>query len=47
MTASTLIQAIKYNINQNTTIYTNFWRGYKTDELQNTGFNHLTVNNCT
>jgi len=31
--ASTLIQAIKDNINQGTTIYSDCWRGYKTDEL--------------
>lgn len=25
-------------------MYSDYWRGYKTDELQNTEFNHLTVN---
>ena len=27
-----------------TTIYTDCWRAYKTDELREAGFNHLTVN---
>jgi hypothetical protein len=31
---TTLIHAIKDNINQGTTIYSNFWRDYKTDELR-------------
>jgi hypothetical protein len=42
--ASTLLQTIKDNINQGTTIYSDCWSGYKTDELQNAGFQHLTVN---
>lgn len=45
--AATLIQAIKDNINKGTTIYSDCWRSYKTDELQNAGFNRLTVNHVT
>jgi len=33
-----------FYINQGTTIYSDCWRDYKTDELQNTGFQHLTIN---
>jgi hypothetical protein len=39
-----MLQAIKDNINQGTTSYSDCWRGYETDELQNAGFQHLTVN---
>jgi len=33
-----------FYINQDTTIYSDCLHGYKTDELQNTRFQHLTVN---
>lgn len=42
--AKTLLNAICENINDGTTIYSDSWRGYKTEELEEAGFAHMKVN---
>ena len=42
--AATLFAAICDNIEQGTTIYSDCWRGYKTNDLTAAGFSHATVN---
>ena len=43
-TATTLLQAIKDNIAEGSMIYSDCWRGYRTQDLEAAGFSHLTVN---
>ena len=40
----TLLQEIKTHIEPGSTIYSDSWRAYKTDELNEAGFDHLRVN---
>lgn len=42
--AATLMDAIREHIKPGTIIYSDSWRGYKTKELENAGFNHFKVN---
>ena len=42
--AATLLEAIKHNIAEGSTIYSDCWKGYKTKDLEAAGFSHLTVN---
>ena len=42
--AATLMSFIKNNIAEGSTIYSDSWRAYKTDELQEAGFEHYKVN---
>jgi len=42
--ANTLLQAIAANIEPCSSIYSDCWRGYKTDELETAGFHHFQVN---
>lgn len=43
-TLKTLIMIIKKRIHEGSTIYSDCWRGYSTEELEKAGFVHLTVN---
>jgi len=40
----TLLTAIKNNIQEGTTIYSDCWRAYNTELLKSSGFHHYTVN---
>jgi transposase-like protein len=42
--ATTLFEAIISNVAYGSIIHSDCWRGYKTEDLENAGFNHLTVN---
>lgn len=42
--AATLTKAISDNIEEGTTIYSDSWRGYKSNELEEAGFEHFKVN---
>ena len=42
--ASTLLTAIKDNIAEGSIIYSDSWKGYKTQELEEAGFEHFKVN---
>ena len=42
--AETLVQTIKDKIAEGTTIYSDCWRGYPTQKLEEAGFEHLRVN---
>ena len=42
--ATTLINAIKDNIAEGSIIFSDSWRGYKSDELEQAGFEHFKVN---
>lgn len=41
--AATLLKEIKNYIADGSTIYSDSWRGYKTDELEKAGFEHFKV----
>lgn len=42
--AATLMKAIKKHIKKGTTIYSDSWRAYQTNELEKDGFDHFKVN---
>lgn len=42
--ADTLMREIKENIKEGTTIYSDYWRGYDTHELEEAGYIHCKVN---
>lgn len=42
--AETLLAAIKENVEEGTTIFTDCWKGYKSEDLEDAGFAHFTVN---
>ena len=42
--AATLCQVLRDNIADGSTIYTDCWKGYRTTELEEAGFSHMTVN---
>ena len=42
--APTLLAAIEDNIAEGSTIYSDCWRGYKTKDLEEAGFEHFKVN---
>ena len=42
--AKTLMEAIQNNIKSGSIIYSDSWKGYKTEELEEAGFEHYKVN---
>ena len=44
--AKTLMTAILENIETGSIIFSDSWRSYKTEELENAGFQHFKVNYC-
>ena len=42
--ASTLLKAIEENIEPDTTIFSDSWAGYKTNDIEEAGFEHFKVN---